>query len=155
MAPLCRCSGDAHAHEHPAEIAPLRAAIPGVPAVPGFARRGCRSWRHSLSGQWSPAIGQLGPQGSTLSNTQTFNNVVPGSGYSLAESVPSGWDQTSATCSDGSPITNINVSADETVTCTFSNRKRGQINVVEDSVPNDAQDFAFTIGFVEVAMGLR
>ena len=82
----------------------------------------------------------------TLSNTQTYNNVVPGSGYSLAETVPFGWDQTSATCSDGSPISNINVSADETITCTFSNRKRGQIIAVKDAVPNDAQDFAFTAG---------
>ncbi len=32
----------------------------------------------------------------TLSNTQSFNSVVPGSGYSVAETVPAGWDQTSA-----------------------------------------------------------
>ena len=29
----------------------------------------------------------------------------PGSGYSLSETVPSGWDQTGATCDDGSPVT--------------------------------------------------
>ena len=72
--------------------------------------------------------------------------MTPGSGYSLAETVPSGWDQTGATCDDGSPIANISISAGETVTCTFTNRKRGQIVVVKDAQPNDPQDFAFTAG---------
>src|SRR6185503_16829768 len=77
---------------------------------------------------------------------QTFSSVVPGAGYSIAETVPSGWDQTSATCSDGSPPANIDVAAGETVTCTFANRKRGQIVAVKDAVPNDPQDFGFTAG---------
>src|SRR2546430_16751245 len=36
----------------------------------------------------------------TLSNTRTFSNVVPGSGYSLSETVPSGWDLTSSRSED-------------------------------------------------------
>ena len=79
-------------------------------------------------------------------DTRTFDDVVPGSGYSLAETVPAGWDQTSATCDDGSRVANIAVSAGETVTCTFTNHKRGQIVVVKDATPNDAQDFSFTAG---------
>jgi hypothetical protein len=63
--------------------------------------------------------------------SSTYSNVVPGSGYTLAESVPTGWAQLSATCSDGSPITNIAVSAGETVTCTFTNQARGQIDIVK------------------------
>src|SRR6185436_18491177 len=82
----------------------------------------------------------------TLSNTRTFIDVTPGSGYSVSETVPSGWDQTAATCDDGSPVSNIAVAAGETVTCTFTNAKRGRIVVVKDAVPNDAQDFAFTAG---------
>ena len=82
----------------------------------------------------------------TLSNTRTFTDVPAGNGYSLAETVPSGWDQTSATCGDGSPVSNIDVAPGETVTCTFTNRKRGQIVVVKDAQPNDAQDFSFTAG---------
>ena len=82
----------------------------------------------------------------TLSNTRTFADLAPGTGYSLSETVPSGWDQTAATCDDGSPVSNIDVAAGETVTCTFENRKRGRIVVVEDAVPNDAQDFSFTTG---------
>jgi Prealbumin-like fold domain/Domain of unknown function (DUF5979) len=63
--------------------------------------------------------------------------ILPGSGYAAAENTPSGWDLTSATCSDNSPVTNISVSAGETVTCTFNNRKRGQINIhkVDDADP--------------------
>jgi tripartite motif-containing protein 71 len=81
----------------------------------------------------------------TLSNTHTFNNVTPGSGYSISEAVPANWTLSSATCSDGSPVTNINVSASETVTCTFTNRS-GKIVVVKNSRPDDPQDFTFTTG---------
>jgi Tol biopolymer transport system component/agmatine/peptidylarginine deiminase len=101
----------------------------------------------AAGGGLSPGSFQLDDDADgTLSNTQTFANVVPGAGYSIAETVPSGWDQSSATCSDGSPIANIDVAAGETVTCTFTNKKRGQIVVVEDSQPDDAQDFSFTAG---------
>ena len=38
------------------------------------------------------------------------------------------------------------VSAGETVTCTFTNHKRGQVVVVKDATPDDPQDFSFTAG---------
>src|SRR6185503_2754355 len=82
----------------------------------------------------------------TLSNTRTFANLVPGSGYSVSETVPGGWAQVSAICSDGSPVSNIALSPGEIVTCTFTNNKRGQIIVVKDAQPNDPQDFSFTAG---------
>jgi len=47
---------------------------------------------------------------------------VPGSGYSLSESPSNGWQQISATCSDGSPVTNIDIAPGESVTCTFVNQ---------------------------------
>jgi hypothetical protein len=53
------------------------------------------------------------------SNTTT--NVDPGNGYVAAETVPTGWDLTSATCDNGSPVTNIVVTANTTTTCTFTN----------------------------------
>ena len=37
--------------------------------------------------------------------------------------MPFGWSQVSAICSDGSPTSNIDVSAGETVTCTFVNNR--------------------------------
>ena len=60
--------------------------------------------------------------------------------------MPGGWEQTGATCDDGSSPSSIDVAAGETVTCTFSNRKYGQIVVVKDATPNDPQDFTFTAG---------
>ncbi len=101
----------------------------------------------TTGGGLSPASFQLDDDANpTLSNTQTISNVAVGAGYSVSETVPTGWDLTSATCDDGSPVSNINVGPDETVTCTFNNRKRGQIVAVKDATPNDAQDFAFTAG---------
>lgn len=55
-------------------------------------------------------------------NGQKSFDVDPGV-YNVAEIVPEGWTQESAICSDGSPLTNIDVSNGETVTCTFVNRK--------------------------------
>ncbi|MBA2346027.1 MAG: hypothetical protein H0V83_13205 [Rubrobacter sp.] len=65
--------------------------------------------------------------------------IKPGSGYSVSETVPSGWDQTSATCNDtNSIVTNIDVSPGETVTCTFNNAKKmTSISTVQRFVPQD------------------
>jgi prealbumin domain-containing protein len=99
----------------------------------------------TAGGGLSPTSFQLDDDSDgTLSNSQTFGNLTPRAGYTLSGSVPSGWDQLSATCNDGSPVSNIDVAPGETVTCTFTNRKRGSIVVVEDSLPNDPQDFSFT-----------
>jgi hypothetical protein len=54
-------------------------------------------------------------------NEKSFN-VVAKSGYGVSETVPPGWIQDSATCSNGSPLDNISVGANETVTCTFVNK---------------------------------
>lgn len=79
----------------------------------------------------------------TLSNSQTFTGLTAGS-YSVTETLPAGWVQTSAVCSDGSPVGAIDLSDGEEVTCTFSNRKLGKLTIVKDSIPNDSQDFGFT-----------
>src|SRR5919204_3649805 len=69
------------------------------------------------------AGGGLSPSSFSLKNgqQQTFSDVAPGGGYNVTETVPLGWDLASSTCDDGSPVTNIDVSAGETVTCTFTN----------------------------------
>ena len=54
--------------------------------------------------------------------TRTFTNVTPKSGYSISETPSLLWELSSASCSDGSSVTNIQLSAGETVTCTFTNR---------------------------------
>ena len=119
------------------EIAIVKDATPDDP----------QDFSFTTGGGLAPASFQLDDDSDgTLSNTGTFLGVAPGSGYSVAETVPSGWDQTSATCNDGSPVSNINVAPAEVVTCTFSNRKRGRIVIVKDATPDDPQDFSFTAG---------
>ena len=64
-----------------------------------------------------------------------------------SETVPAGWDQTARHLRRRQPGRRTSTSPPgETVTCTFANRKRGQIVVVKDATPNDPQDFAFTAG---------
>ena len=59
-----------------------------------------------------------------LTDTDTPNDsglLAPGT-YSVAEvNIAPGWTLTSATCTDGSPVNAIVLSAGETVTCTFTN----------------------------------
>ncbi len=70
-------------------------------------------------------------------------NVISGT-YSLSEASVAGWDKTSATCSDGSSINAINISAGENITCTFTNTKRGSITVVKKTTQDDGT-FNFTL----------
>jgi hypothetical protein len=59
-----------------------------------------------------------------------------------------GWDLTGVSCTSSigatEPAGTIELDAGETVTCTFTNTKRGSVTIVKDAAPNDAQDFAFT-----------
>jgi hypothetical protein len=73
----------------------------------------------------------------------TFNNIVAGSGYSIVENTPAGWDLISFTCDNGTTA-NINVVVGQTTTCTALNRKRGSIKIIKDAAPDSAQDFVFT-----------
>ena len=83
----------------------------------------------------------------TLSNSRTFSALPAGDGYSVTETLPAGWVQASATCSDGSPVTNIDLSSGESVTCTFSNTPQASIVIKKDVQPGtNGQDFTFTAG---------
>ncbi len=69
--------------------------------------------------------------------------ITPGV-YTVSEDIIPGWDLTSASCSNGSPISSITIQAGEIVTCTFNNAKRGTLRVQKDSIPDDGQLFTFT-----------
>ena len=80
--------------------------------------------------------------------------LVPGT-YTVAETVPTGWDLTGLSCevsqggtstwdATGSPTVSVVLKAGDTVTCTYTDTKRGQITIIKDTVPNDAQDFSYT-----------
>ncbi len=58
--------------------------------------------------------------------------------YSVNESVPAGWEQTSNTC------TGVAVANGETKECTITNVKLAKITIIKDAQPNDVTDFAFT-----------
>ncbi len=95
----------------------------------------------------NPALGAF--QLTTANGTaqRSFSDLAPGS-YSVAESVPAGWQLQSATCSDGSNPANINIGAGENVTCTFTNRKLDTIVIVKQAVGGDA-----TFAFSSTALG--
>src|SRR6185503_11644629 len=62
-------------------------------------------------------------------NNQT---LVPGN-YSVSETVPAGWDLTSSSCVSSTAATEtaaaLELDPGETITCTFTNTKRGHIIV--------------------------
>ncbi len=70
-------------------------------------------------------------------------SVIPGK-YNVTETIPAGWDQASATCDQGETVGDIDVGAGETVTCTFTNTKRGHVVIIKNAIPNSTQDFSFT-----------
>ena len=71
--------------------------------------------------------------------------IKPGPGYSVTETVPSGWDLINASCDDGSPLGNIDLGPGEIITCTFENRQRGTIVVEKQTDPGGlTQTFSFT-----------
>jgi len=92
------------------------------------------SFAFTLNGGGNPApSGTTFPKNFSLKNGESNSTqVFAGSGYSAAETVPANWVLTSATCDDGSPVTNIDVSPNETVTCTFTNTlQTGAIKVTK------------------------
>ncbi len=92
------------------------------------------------SGAFGFTSGTLSPSSFTLTtssagsggkDSKTFSNLSPGT-YDVAETVPAGWNLVSATCSDGSAVSAIGLSAGETVTCTFHDaRQKGAIQVTK------------------------
>ena len=78
----------------------------------------------------------------TLSNSTGPITVAAGT-YGCSEASVPNWSLQSATCSDGSLVSAINVASGESVTCTFTNVGSGSISVIKNAVPNDAQDFGF------------
>jgi len=84
-----------------------------------------------------------------ITDTITFANLVSAT-YNVTETVPFGWDITTIVCYDGSPTqvptgtASIDLAPGETVTCTFTNTKRGTINIEKETVPGGGAGFSFT-----------
>ena len=79
----------------------------------------------------------------TLSNTQLFSNVVPGS-YSVSEVAVAGWDLTGLSCISSGTGTSTGINAATasltlgpggSIVCTYENTKRGHIVVDKVTLP--------------------
>ena len=78
----------------------------------------------------------------TAGTAQQTVSVNAGS-YNITETVPTGWDLTSATCDNNSTPASITVTAGQTTTCTFTNTKKGQLTVQKTTFPGgDTTSFA-------------
>lgn len=82
----------------------------------------------------------------TLTTAQDVTYDVSQGTYGVTEQVPNGWTQTGNTCSNlvingNTPLVN----GVPTLTCTITNVKLAKLKIVKDAVPNDGQDFTFTI----------
>lgn len=78
-----------------------------------------------------------GGAGTVTDSTDKNYEVTPGT-YSVAETVPSGWDKTGDTCQ------NVVIAAGQTVTCLLTNVKHGHIIVDKVTDPSgDTQSFHF------------
>jgi hypothetical protein len=80
---------------------------------------------------------------------------LPVGTYAVAEAATTGWDLESATCDDGSPVDAIDLAADETVTCTFVNVQRGQLQISKIAIGAAGTfDFSTTALDAEPVIGL-
>ena len=80
------------------------------------------------------------------STGSTFHGIQAGT-YDVAESVPSGWTLTSATCDNGDPITAIQVDVGDDITCTFTDTAKATLRIDKVTSPSgDSQLFTFDEG---------
>ncbi len=86
------------------------------------------------------------PTGFSLTDGQSHTSPLGPGSYSVSENAVSGWD-TNASCSDGSPPNDISLSAGETVTCTFTNTKRGSVSLkkMTNGVVDPSKDITFVL----------
>jgi len=86
-------------------------------------------------------------------NGQESVNLAPGTTYSVSETASPGWTQVSATCSDGSAPTAINLAQGETVTCTFVSQKQGAGGGTLEAVVHLTTNASGTVGGVAFEKG--
>ncbi len=84
----------------------------------------------------------------TVANTgnKTFIDLDQDNTYSITETVPEGWDLTSATCTGTNTPSAITPDAGETVTCTFTNTKDSNI-VVNKTTVGGHGEFTFDTSY--------
>ena len=105
--------------------------------------------------EFTPSYGA--PFNLTDADAPNNSGLISAGVYSVVETPVSGWDLTSATCSDGSDPASIDLGPGETVTCTFTNTiQRGTIIVDKVTDPAGSLqsfDFVATYGNFSLADG--
>lgn len=93
-----------------------------------------------------------GDNGNGVSNTKTFSGLLPGN-YTVTESTASGWDLTALACVSDNQSLNVGsgntasltLSAGQSITCTFTNTKKGHLIVHKITDPaDDTTEFSVT-----------
>ena len=88
-----------------------------------------------------PSSFKVTTSGGTGSNT--FANLNTSKTFAIAETVPTGWQLESSSCSNGNSVNSISVNPGNTITCTFTDKKQGTITVVKNTVNGNGL-FQFT-----------
>ncbi|MBM2821796.1 MAG: hypothetical protein HW413_542 [Thermoleophilia bacterium] len=90
------------------------------------------------------------PAGTISSNNGTISASVSAGQYTSTEAAKAGWDLTNVVCDDANSSGSVanrqatfNVEAGETVTCTFTNRKQGQV-IVKKVMVGGTDTFSYT-----------
>jgi hypothetical protein len=98
----------------------------------------------------------------TLGDGQSKDEVVAAGTHTVSELVPEGWDASAIVCSDpsgdsttslvpvspgGTASATFRVAAGETVTCTFTNRKRGSVTLLKttNGIVDPTKDILFIL----------
>ncbi|HMQ27307.1 MAG TPA: S8 family serine peptidase, partial [Acidimicrobiales bacterium] len=111
-----------------------------------FTFTGCRMGAGAGCGPF--VLDDDGYRDPTHADVVTAAGLAPGT-YTITQAATPGWDLTSLTCDTGETVdlatrrATITLTADEHVTCTFTNGSTS-ITVVQDSSPDDGRDFRFS-----------
>ena len=90
------------------------------------------------------------PSGAIAVNNGTISQAVAPGQYTSTEAAKAGWDLTALSCDDANSTGSLanrqatfNVEAGETVTCTFTNSKQGQV-IVKKVMVGGTDSFSYT-----------
>ena len=125
---------------------------PATVVIRKVAVGGNDTFAYTTTGGLSPSSFNIATSGGN--GSQSYANIAAGS-YTVTESAPpAGWDFTNLVCVDedsGSTVdlatrkANIDLDPGETVTCTYTNTKRGNIIIEKQTLPDGSpQQFTFT-----------
>ena len=131
-------------------ITVIKDTVPDAPRTSAFTTAPAAAPRRA-----SPSM--TTPTPTLVEHRRPFTNLRRRAAYSVTETRPvTGFDLTDLVCVDSGTGTNTvetlgqrrrqrsTLGAGGSVTCTYTNTQHGSITIIKDTVPDGAQDFAFT-----------